>query len=501
MKSNYYISSFFWSTLSKILNAIFGFISVPLLLGYYGKAEYGILAIATSCNAYMHLLDLGMNTGSVKFFSQWLAEGKTNLINKVARTNISFYFIIACINIVGLVALAICGESLFAVTHSQFLQLRICLFIIALFSVFSWTTTAFNQLLISHQKMVFTMQIQCVQTILKTILIFLVLWTDLSLSVYFFWLTALLSSLLIPYSIKCLRNNYIDSLKPAFFWKDFKQVITFSLSIFALSIFQMTATQSRPILLSIFSSNGAETVSEYRIIEVIPQLIIMIGGTFSAIFLPKTSEMVAKGNQLEIENFAYKWTRITTVLANVLCIPFIFSASEVLSAYVGSEYANLSPWLIIWCLTVLVQIHTTPGNALILAYGRTKLLVISTAVICVLSMIINVLLCPRFGVGSAIIGYFVYVLIVIGLYYVAYYQKLMKLSRWKMFRSFIGPTIISFAIFYIVHFVPLKIEWFSMFNLRLQMILMCIFKTFLWLIPYIAIIWVLRIIDIKTFRE
>lgn len=68
LRNNYYFSSFFWSTFQKIINAIVGFISVPLLLGYYGKAEYGILGIATACNGYMHLLDLGMNTGAVKFF-------------------------------------------------------------------------------------------------------------------------------------------------------------------------------------------------------------------------------------------------------------------------------------------------------------------------------------------------------------------------------------------------------------------------------------------------
>ena len=100
---NYYVSSFAWSTISKILNAILGFISVPLLLGYYGKTEYGLLSIATACNGYMHLLDLGMNTGAVKFYSQWKTEDKIDKIYKVARTNISFYLAIASINILLLI--------------------------------------------------------------------------------------------------------------------------------------------------------------------------------------------------------------------------------------------------------------------------------------------------------------------------------------------------------------------------------------------------------------
>lgn len=499
--NNYYISSFFWSTLAKILNAILGFISVPLLLGYYGKAEYGILSIATACNGYMHLLDLGMNTGAVKFFSLWKAEGKQTLINKVARTNITFYLLISCANVIALTALALFGENLFSVTYEQFMQLRMCLFIIAIFSVFSWTTTVFNQLLIADKKMAFTMQVQCVQIVLKMLLIFVVLWLKLSLSIYFFCLTALLALLLLPYATKCRKEQLIDSLRPATYWKEFKIVLTFSLSIFALSLFQMTAMQSRPILLSIFSSNAAETVSEYRILEVVPQLIILIGGTFSGIFLPKVSEMVAQGDHQKIECFAYKWTKITTVLANLFCIPFIFCASEVLTAYVGVEYAGLSKWLIIWCLTVLLQIHTTPCNALIIAYGRTKLLVITSAIACFISIMINIALCSRYEVGSAIVGYFVYVLIVISLYYVAYYERIINLSRWRMFRCFIIPTIISLIILAAVSLVPIKVEWFSILTVRMQYISVCLVKSLLWLIPYLLVLCGFNIIDWKSFRK
>lgn len=501
LKNNYYFSSFFWSTLQKVLNAVLGFISVPLLLGYYGKAEYGILAIATACNGYMHLLDLGMNTGAIKFFSQWKVDKKYDLIYRVARTNISFYLFIAFVNIILLVTLAICGESIFSVTHEQFQQLRICLFIIALFAVFSWGTTTFNQLLVADKQMAYTMKIQCVQTVLKTLLIFIALWTDLTLTVYFFWLTFILALLFIPYAIKCRRDGLIDSLRPAAYWKDFRIVLNFSLSIFVLSLFQMTATQSRPIILSIFSENGAETVSEYRIIEVIPQLIIMIGGTFSSIFLPRTAEIVAQKNRQAIEAFAYKWTVWTSVLANVLSIPFVFCASEVLSAYVGVEYAGLSYWMIIWCLTVLVQIHTTPGNALVLAYGCTRPLVITSALACIVSMVINVILSFHYGVGSAVIGYFIYVVIVIGSYYIFYYKKLIGLNRWKMFQSFLIPTGLAVILLILVKFVPVSPNDFPIFSPRLQYISVCIVKTLLWLIPYVVLLIIFHVIDVKSLKK
>lgn len=497
VKSNYYISSFFWSTVAKLLNAIWGFISVPLLLGYYGKAEYGLLSIATACNGYMHLLDLGMNTGAVKFYSQWKVEGKIDKIFNVAKTNITFYLFIAIVNIVLLLLVAIFGENLFSVNHAQFLQLRMCLFVIALFCILSWLTTVFNQLLIADKQMAFTMQVQCIQAVLKTIAVALVFIADLTLITYFFYITAFVALAIVPYAYKCKRDRLIDSFKPSWYWTDFKVVMTFSLSIFALSLFQMTATQSRPILLSIFAINGATAVADFKIIEVVPQFIIMIGGTFSGIFLPKTSEMVARKDEQAMCTFAYKWTTYTTVVIALMCFPFILCASEFLFAYVGSDYAHLSNWLILWCVTVLIQMHTTPGNALVLAQGKTKLLVKVTAVACIISVILNIFLCRYIDVGSAIIAYFVYVLLIMGSYYIYYYKKLLHLNRLRLLRSFCLPTLIAVMIFFPVYFIPISVDVFENINIRLAHILICIIKSLIWIIPYIVILSLLKIVNFK----
>ena len=474
---------------------------MPLLLGYYGKAEYGILSIATACNGYMHLLDLGMNVGAVKFFSQWKAEGDIERVYRVARTNITFYGLIAIINVIGLLALAFFGESLFSVTVEQFRQLQSCLVIIALFSLLSWGATTFNQLLIADKQMAFTMQIQCVLALLKGLLVALVFMCDLSLTEYFFFLTVSMSLLIVPYMLRCKRQNLINSIKPAFYWKDFRVVFTFSLSIFALSLFQTTASQSRPIILSMFAVNGAETVADFRIIEVVPQLIIMIGGTFSGIFLPKTSEMVARKDSLAIKEFAYKWTRYTTIVISSMCFPFILCSSEVLAAYVGEDYSNLSVWMTIWCVSVLVQMHTTPGFALVLAHGKTKLLVKVTSVACILSILLNAFLCKYIGVGSAIISYFIYTLVIIGLYYISFYKKILGLSRLRMFRSFLYPVILSVITLGIVSKLPITVENFDGINLRIAYIVVCIIKSSIWLSLYVTLLYWFKLFKFKELRK
>ena len=499
LSHNYYVNSFFWSTFQKILSAVIGFISVPLLLGYYGKVEYGILGIATACNGYMHLLDLGMDIGAVKFYSQWRTEGNSDLISRVARTNITFYGIISIINILGLVALAIWGEGLFSVDHEQFLILRSCLLIIALFSMLSWGATTFNQLLVADMQMAFTMQVQSIIAILKAVLIGMVFLFHLSLLQYFFLLTAIIALNIIPYAIRCKHQNLINGLRPAFFWKDFKVVIVFSLSIFALSLFQMTATQSRPIILSIFAENGADAVADFEIIKVIPAFIITICGTFSSIFLPKASELVSKHNQENISRFAYKWTIFTTIIANCLCFPFFIGGSEIITAFVGTGYEHLTLWLVLWTVSVLLQVHSTPTNALILAYGKTKIMVYVSALACFISIIVNAMLSKRYGVGSAVIGYFIYIIINLCTYYGFYYKHTLRIHRLKIASSFLLPSLMGVIALIIVYFM-LDVQ-FSLLNIRISMAITFCVKALFWIVVYIALIFISGVVKLnkKTF--
>lgn len=496
LKNNYYVSSFFWSTVSRVLSAIVGFFSVPLLLGLYGKAEYGILALATSCNGYMQLLDLGMNTGSVKFFSQWKAEGKIDLIHRVSGTNMTFYLIISAINILLLVLLAAFGEPLFNITHEQFITLRECLLILAIFNVFSWETTPFQQLLQADKQIAFTMKMQTVSKLLQLVLVLLTIYFKLRLTVYFFFLTGIVAILLLPYAYKCRHDKLILDLKPKTYWQDFKVVISFSLALFALGVFQATATQLRPIILSMFSNDGAGTVAEFRIVEVIPQFVIMLSGTFSGIFLPKAAEMVAKHDQKAIEDFAYKWTSYTTIIVNLLVFPFIIGGRDALIAYVGPQYGDLAIWLYLWLFCVLLQMHTTPGNALVLSYGKTRLLVITTAVACVLSIVINALLSKRYGVGSAVIGYTIYIVILSALYYISFYKKLLHLSNFRLFSKFLVPTLIGIFSLLLTELIPFNDFHFWGDN-RFYYIAMLALKSVVWFIPYSILISLFKLLPIR----
>lgn len=500
MTSNYYISSFFWTTVAKILNAALNFFSIPILMCLWGQANYGIFTLAIACNSYLSLIDLGLNTGAVRYFSIWISDNNIGTLHRVANSNTIFYAIISIINVICLLTIASFGKYWFNITYNQFLILKSCLIIQALFALPSWITTSFNQLLIANQQTAFTQKVNCGLTLLKVLLIFLTVHLKIELEKYFFFYTAIIALTVIPFFIESIKKNLYGTFHLHFYWHEFKPVLHYSIALFALSIFQMTATQSRPIILGIFSCSAADTLAEFKIIEVVPLFILTIGGSITSILLPKSSKLITENNVKGIERFAYKGTQLTSILACCLCFPFIIGSKEVLSAYVGVNYNYLSIWLVLWCITILFQIHTTPGGSLILAKGKTKVLVYTTATACVISIVINALSTPLLGVGSAVIGYLIYVIIVIGAYYIAYYKTLLNLSRRKMMLSFLKPTFlagISFAIT-IITFNVVFINIDS--SIRWQLIMLFIIKSIFWLIIYIALITFTKMIKFNNWK-
>ena len=87
-----------WSVLLNIINAIYGFISVPILIDYFGKSEYGLIGLAMSINVYMQLMDMGFNSTNVRFFSNWLAKKELNKTSALFQTSLVLYGCIGLIN-------------------------------------------------------------------------------------------------------------------------------------------------------------------------------------------------------------------------------------------------------------------------------------------------------------------------------------------------------------------------------------------------------------------
>jgi len=495
ISAKYVAKSFLWSVTAKVLDAGIKFISLPILLIYFGKQNFALITLATSINAYMNLLDMGVNTGAIKYFSEWISQGKLSLLDSVSRTSITFYGVIGIINALLLLTLSWLGMDLFSITPPEVESLRNLFFILAFFSIFNWSSSVFNQLLIANESLDFIQKVNIFKSLLNLALIYCTIQFEWSLLRYFMALTLLNSLVLLPFYKKSKSQNLIQSFIPAFDWVNFSIVFKYSLSIIAMAIFQVSANTLRPLILGIFSGEGLGIVADYRIMETITIFVISIGGIFTSILLPKTSRLMLENNFEKIENFAYKGTLFTSIICVILCLPFILCSQEILTIYVGDQYKHLGPWLIMWMLTILFFLHSTPINSIILATGKTRILVYSTAFSCIVSLTINALLCNRYGAGSAVIGYLVYITIQMSFYYFYFNNKVLGLNSFKVFKSFIIPTALGLTSLGIILLLNISLN---------NLIFQAIIKSLLWFILFTATLLLTKTIkleDLKNYRN
>jgi O-antigen/teichoic acid export membrane protein len=489
--SKYVVNSFFWGSIAKVFDALIKFISIPLLITYFGKDDFGLISLAISVNAYLQLLDMGINTGAVKYFSEWIHKKKFDLLNSVARTSISFYGTVGIINALILIIIAFFGMNMFSITDNQSFILQDLFLVIALFAIINWSTSVFSQLLIANENIAYIQKINIIRSFLSLIVILVTIKLHWNLTTYFIWFTIINSFVLIPFFRKAKVSGLIKSILPAFDWTNFGIIFKYSLAIIAMSVFTVSSTTLRPIILGILSVDGIGIVADYKIMETITLFIISIGGMFISIFLPKTSKLLLENDKEKVAKFAYESTLNMSIIVVILSMPFILNAREIISVYVGRNYLYLTKWLILWLVTILCYLHNSPVASLVLSTGKTKMLVYSSAIACIVSIIINSIFCTQLGAGSAVIGYSVYILIQMTFYYFYFNNKILGLNSYKVFKSFIIPTLLGFMVVIIVRLINFQLE-----NNYLQIVL----KSSIWLILYCALLMKFKIISYKKIK-
>ena len=179
------ISGVIWSTIVNVINALYGFIAVPILINHFGKAEYGLIGLAMSVNVYMNLMDMGFNSTNVRFFSTWLAQNKHERLLKGFQTSLSFYSIIGLINAGILLAVALFSNSIFNVTIVQDDILKHLFYILAISAFCQWFSSCFDQIIKATENVAWIQKRTLITKIFMVIVLASTVIFDFSIELYF----------------------------------------------------------------------------------------------------------------------------------------------------------------------------------------------------------------------------------------------------------------------------------------------------------------------------
>lgn len=442
------VSGVVWSTIVNIVNAVYGFIAVPILINHFGKAEYGLIGLAMSVNVYMNLMDMGFNSTNVRFYSAWLAEKKYDRLMKGFQTSLSFYGVIGLLNALIMLIVALFASNIFNVTQEQNVVLQHLMYILAATAFCHWFSSCFDQLIKATENIAWLQKRTLATKVLMIIVLAATVIFNLSIELYFA-LTMLAQLAIIPMSISKIKKlTPFLSLIPKWYSSSFKEMLPYCMNIFSFSLFQFSFYNLRPVFLGI--QGTIESVADFRILNGIIGVVTMLGGAFTGILLPSSSKAVANHNKEAYYRMAYDGTKYISILCCFCCFGMMSVGSEILTMYVGETYLYLIPWFNLWLLCTLGT-HNQAISSLILAGTDIRAISYSSILASVVGLLVAWFTIPYYNIGGVCIAFAVYMLIQLCFYYFYYWPVRMEISSIRvLLRSFLPFVLIGLLCYLLV---------------------------------------------------
>lgn len=470
-------SGVLWSVLTNVFAALSGFIITPLLINYFGRSEYGIIALAGSINAYMGLMDLGLSSTNVRFFSNWLSKGDTARVRKLMQTCTAFYGVVGIINALILIVAYFYTDQIFNVTPYQDGILKNMVIVLAVTAFINWYTSCFGQLISATENVAWVQKLSILTRILTIIAVVITLVFKLSIFQYF--VASILAGLLVlPMTIQKVRKEVpCISFLAKFDLTTFKEILPYSLAVFSFGIFQSVFHNSRTLILGM--QGTVEYVTDYGVMAALAGLVSTVSGVFVGALLPSSSRVVAQGDQDAYYRVAYQGTKLISIALCFCAFGLMTIDKDLIMVYVGKDYVRLAPWLNMWLIATLTS-HNSAISSLILAGTKLKALSYTSAFSAVIGILCCWFLVPLFESGGIVIGYIVYCYSQISFFYFYYWPKKMQINSWKVFtESFIPFVAIGALLSYVLTIVPhTDNHWINIFIFGLLFALL-----------YLMIVW------------
>ena len=446
-----------WSVSAKITGGVIKLISIPLLLGFYGEVEYGLVVLAMSLSGYMSITALGLPTGLVRHASIWMARSEYSTIGRAAQSSFTFYGTVGILNAIVFISLAWLGIELFNVPEAEVSNLRWIFVTAGVFTLFTWPFSMVEQLLAADEQLSWLAKINVIQEVSKLLTILAAISAQLPIWV-FFTLFMLASRISIPMNIKKWKNRYpaIRSFFPSWYWTEFKEVLSFSIGLFIIGASMASAIQLRPLILAARCVEGVSVAAEYQILFGISGVLVLLNGVLLSNLLPITSKAVAEKNVELLELIIYKVTRVAWVFMAGLIFGLITVSDRLLEVYVGTDYAILCPWLNLW-LGGFMFLYLAPIAGVVMGTGRIRALVVSSPVAAVIALACTWILAPRIQVGAAAVGICAYYSIQFIVYHAYYLPRVLRVSPWRLLGRCFLPSVAGGLL---MVFIARGVAWF-----------------------------------------
>lgn len=439
------------------IGVIVGLLFTPLMLKFLGKSEYGLYNVVSSTISMLSLLNLGLNSGYIRFFSE---RKKNNDEKAISRLNGLYLCLFSAIAIVALGCGLFLAENLNLVfrdglTSNEYIIAKKLMLILTVNLTISFPLSVFSSIITANERFIFIKLISLINTAANPMISFILL------SIGYKSVALAVISLILQIITGIINICYVlFKLKYKFFFDKFEKSVLnnlFSYTFFiAINlIIDQINWKVDYILLGRFC--GTSNIAIYSVGNTIHSLYLTLSTSISDVFTPQIHrisrqfEDIAKRSK-EFSNLFIKIGRIQFLILSLIASGFVFFGKQFIYFWAGDTYIN-SYWVALFLMIpVTIPLIQNLGIEIQRSINKHKFRAITYSAMAILNLIISILLCPKYGEIGVAIGTSISILFGNIIIMNIYYQKACGIDIiefWKnIFRMSIGLIIpiITFCI-------------------------------------------------------
>ena len=390
---------------SRAVDGAVRFLTVPLVLAYFGRADFGLIALAFSMQAFLAVADFGFSMNAIRRLSGLLKDQDYAQVDALARAAAFFYACVGSVNLVLLLVVGWYGAAWFELSPHHAEQFFWMMAALGLSSAVGWAFSIHRQILQAAGLVGWDEAINLGGTLAMLLATWATLQFEFSPAVYFAlvllpaWIPIMLRARKVVRMVPRLRIGFVAD------WQRFKPLVGTSLWLFVLMAGELIANHVRPLMLA--REAGLEQVAEFRVLQQIAGFaLLLLSGVMSVVY-PTIARLDAANAQARIDAVLTVGSRLLLWGHIGLLVTMAFLSELILRAYVGAEFVHLAPALAIW-LVSLVAYHNSILSSLVIARGSLAPITIGAVVNALASLVLLQLLAAEHGVFAAVWAYTTY---------------------------------------------------------------------------------------------
>ena len=471
------------SYITIVFNIAAGLIYTPWMIRLIGKSDYGLFVLVTSFLTYF-VMDFGLGQAIARFIAKYRVEGNETKVNELLGLTTRLYLWINFIILIVLIFVYFFIESIFGKLSADELQsFKVVYCIAGFFSVISFSFTPLNGILIAYERFVLLKLCDMIAKIGMIVLMVIALFLGYKL----YALVAINAGVgLLIIVIKLIYLSKTTAIKIDFFYKSrtlFRELFSFSVWITVIGVAQRLLMNITPTILAILS--GTASIAVFSIGLVLEAYTFTFASALNGLFLPKVSELSAKkSNMVEISNLMIRVGRIQLFLVGILLIGIITLGKQFITLWMGPDFKDSYYVALFLILPGFITLTQEIGSTLLYVVNELKYRAFLFIGASIVSVIISILLAPKYGAVGSVIGIFTALIIchVIGMNFV--YWKVLKIDIPRFFREC-----------YVKMLLPLGLSLFAGFLIQVYIpahnLLTFIPKALLLSIIYVLLMWLM----------